>query len=187
MMVATERLDRELRNRGFANTLLWSRGVDAGMFHPSRGGNCHIRGRFSLGRTGRCREEFAGVPRSGVAGDQARGGRRSGAELAVLFAGADVFAFPSRTDTFGLVILEALAAGTPMAAFPVAGPLDVIGKANPAVGALDEDLQAARLAALEIDRAECRRFAEQYPWESCARLFWTHLTPIGSLSLSALG
>jgi len=98
-----------------------------------------------------------------------------GRALAAAYAGADVFVFPSRTDTFGLVLLEALACGTPVAAFPVAGPLDVIGDAP--VGRLDEDLRAACLGALEMDRALCRSYAEGWSWDPCIRRFRRALVP----------
>jgi glycosyltransferase involved in cell wall biosynthesis len=103
-------------------------------------------------------------------------GYRHGEELASYVAAADVFVFPSRTDTFGLVLLEALAAGTPVAAYPVTGPLDVIGGA--AVGALDEDLRAACLRAMGADRALCRAHAERFSWTACARRFRDSLVPV---------
>jgi glycosyltransferase involved in cell wall biosynthesis len=92
-----------------------------------------------------------------------------GEALAKVYAAADVFVFPSRTDTFGLVLLEALASGLPVAAFPVAGPRDVIGTAP--VGVLSEDLRAASLKALEIPRQSCVAFAAEHTWEACARAF----------------
>jgi glycosyltransferase involved in cell wall biosynthesis len=85
-----------------------------------------------------------------------------------------VFVFPSRTDTFGLVLLEALASGLAVAAFPATSPRDVIGDAP--VGRLDEDLQRACLGALELDRGACRDFAEKLTWEACARTFLEHVT-----------
>ena len=91
-------------------------------------------------------------------------GVRQRDELAAIYAAADVFVFPSRTDTFGLVMLEALACGLPVAAFPVPGPRDVIGEAP--VGVLDEDLRAAALRALTIDRSACRAFAERMDWDT---------------------
>src|SRR5690606_10804710 len=87
-------------------------------------------------------------------------GAREGEELAGYFASADVFVFPSRTDTFGLVLLESLASGTPVAAFPVTGPIDVIGTAP--VGVLDEDLRAAALRALALSRDRCRDYALRF-------------------------
>jgi 1,2-diacylglycerol 3-alpha-glucosyltransferase/glucuronosyltransferase len=100
-------------------------------------------------------------------------GSRQGEALAEIYAAADVFVFPSRTDTFGLVLLEALASGVPVAAFPAAAPCDVIGEAP--VGALDEDLQRACLAALEISRDDCRDFALRMTWEESARIFLEHV------------
>jgi glycosyltransferase involved in cell wall biosynthesis len=103
-------------------------------------------------------------------------GYRDNGALARSYSGADVFVFPSRTDTFGLVLLEALAAGTPVAAFPVTGPIDVI--TDPRVGALDEDLRAACLKALECDRAACRVHAEAWSWDACVAQFRAALVPI---------
>ena len=103
-------------------------------------------------------------------------GWRDGAALAAAYAGADVSVFPSRTDTFGLVILEAMACGTPVAAFPVTGPLDVIGTSG--AGVLDEDLGRAAMAALRCDRARCRAHAETFSWAACAEAFRRQLVPI---------
>ena len=86
-----------------------------------------------------------------------------------------MFVFPSRTDTFGLVLLEALASGVPVAALPVPGPLDVIGGTG--VGVLDEDLRAAALRALTIPRSLCRGYAETRSWSACAEQFLSHLAP----------
>jgi glycosyltransferase involved in cell wall biosynthesis len=101
-------------------------------------------------------------------------GEKKGRELSAHFAAADVFVFPSLTDTFGVVQLEALACGTPVAAFPVTGPLDVI--ADHPVGALDNDLRSACLRALTMSRETCRSFALERSWENSARQF------IGNLS-----
>jgi glycosyltransferase involved in cell wall biosynthesis len=107
-------------------------------------------------------------------------GARQGEELAQAYAGSDVFVFPSRTDTFGLVLLEALASGLPVAAFPVTGPLDVIGDAP--VGVLDEDLQAACLAALNIPAQACLEFAAKHTWEASARTFVEEMADIRQLN-----
>jgi glycosyltransferase involved in cell wall biosynthesis len=101
-------------------------------------------------------------------------GARQGEALAEVYAAADVFVFPSLTDTFGLVLLEALASGVPVAAFPAAAPRDVLGKAP--VGALDEDLARACKAALECSREECRAFALNMTWEASARIFIGHVS-----------
>ena len=105
-------------------------------------------------------------------------GPRYGEALARAYAGADVFVFPSLTDTFGLVMLEAMACGTPVAAFPVTGPIDVLAEAHGKVGAVNADLRAAALEALTADRAACRAHAERYSWRACAETFLSHLVPI---------
>jgi glycosyltransferase involved in cell wall biosynthesis len=102
-------------------------------------------------------------------------GWRDNGALARSYAGADVFVFPSRTDTFGLVLLEALACGTPVAAFPVTGPLDVV--TDPRIGALDTDLRAACLAALGCDRGAARNFAGMFSWENSVAQFREALVP----------
>lgn len=96
--------------------------------------------------------------------------------LAQLYSGADVFVFPSRTDTFGLVLLEALACGTPVAAYPVQGPADVLGGAD--VGVLHEDLRKAALMALRIDRARCRDFALRWSWSEITQQFLRLQQPV---------
>ena len=105
-------------------------------------------------------------------------GEKTGKELAAHVAAADVFVFPSLTDTFGVVQLEALACGTPVAAFPVTGPLDVI--ADHPIGALDHDLRAACLRALDISRDACREFALAHSWENSARQFIGNVTALRS-------
>ena len=100
-------------------------------------------------------------------------GEKKGEELTSLIAAADVFVFPSLTDTFGVVQLEALACGTPVAAFPVTGPIDVI--ADHPIGALDRELDVAALRALNMSRERCRSFALERSWENCARQFIGHL------------
>ena len=103
-------------------------------------------------------------------------GEKTGADLTAHLAAADVFVFPSLTDTFGVVQLEALACGTPVAAFPVTGPLDVI--ADHPVGALDADLRSACIRALGISRETCRSFALERSWENSARQFIGNLTAL---------
>ncbi|MDD2877731.1 MAG: glycosyltransferase family 1 protein [Acidiphilium sp.] len=201
-MVATRSLAAELKNHGFANTLLWSRGVDATLFHPDQAVTLPYERPVFLS-VGRLAVEknvpaFLDLDLPGtklIVGDGPERerlirrysgprtvflGARQGGELASLFASADVFVFPSRTDTFGLVVLEALAAGTPVAAFPVAGPRDIIGGVVPRVGALDDNLRTAALGALDVNRGDCRRFAEQFSWAACASLFMDNLVPVRS-------
>jgi glycosyltransferase involved in cell wall biosynthesis len=100
-------------------------------------------------------------------------GMRGGKDLADHYAGADVFVFPSVTDTFGLVLLEALASGIPVAAYPVTGPLDVV--TDPRAGALDSDLQKACKQALLLSPADCLAFARTYSWRASAEQFLTNL------------
>jgi glycosyltransferase involved in cell wall biosynthesis len=197
VMVATDRLDRELRARGFTNLLRWNRGVDAELFNPARRTAHDGLERPIFLSVGRLAVEknlpaFLDLDLPGtkvVVGDgpllpvlsrrypRARFlGRREGEALAEVYASADVFVFPSLTDTFGLVLLEALASGLPVAAFPVTGPLDVLEGAP--VGRLDTDLRRAALAALAISRADCRRHALAYDWSSCAKQFLHNLFPL---------
>jgi glycosyltransferase involved in cell wall biosynthesis len=105
-------------------------------------------------------------------------GARFGEDLARHYASGDVFVFPSRTDTFGLVLLEALASGLPVAAYPVPGPLDVIGQSG--CGVLDPDLARAAAQALAIPRGRCRAHALQFTWRRCAEQFLENLYPIGA-------
>jgi len=103
-------------------------------------------------------------------------------QLAQLYASADLFVFPSRADTFGLVMVEAMATGTPVAAYPVDGPLEVLGRPHPdgggpLGGAMDEDLRAACLRALRVPRHEARQRAEDFSWAQAARLFASYLVP----------
>ena len=195
VMVATPTLLRELEDRGFANLAPWSRGVDTGLFHPRDTPVLDLPRPIFL-NVGRVAVEknigaFLELDLPGskvVVGDgpqraelEARypdvvfTGAKIGEELARHYASADVFVFPSRTDTFGLVLLEALATGLPVAAYPVQGPLDVIDGSG--VGVLDEDLGAAARRALEIPRELCRTYAEGFSWQACARQFLDNLCP----------
>lgn len=193
VMAATPALAGELRARGFRNVVLWPRGVDTTQFHPRAIDLGLPRPIFlCVGRVAveKNLEAFLGLDLPGtklIVGDgPARAalarkypqalfpGARQGEELAEAYAGADVFVFPSRTDTFGLVLLEALASGLPVAAFPVTGPRDVIGSAP--VGVLNEDLQVACLAALAVSPQSCRVFAAGHSWEASARAFVENIT-----------
>jgi glycosyltransferase involved in cell wall biosynthesis len=188
VMAATPALAAELRARGFGNVVLWPRGVDTALFHPREVDLCLPKPVFlNVGRVAveKNLEAFLDLDLPGtkvIVGDgPARRalaqkypeavflGSLQGEALAAVYASADVFVFPSRTDTFGLVLLEALASGLPVAAFPVAGPRDVIGEAP--VGCLNEDLREACLAALPIPRALCVAFAAEHSWQASARAF----------------
>jgi glycosyltransferase involved in cell wall biosynthesis len=195
VMAATPALANELRARGFRNVVLWPRGVDARLFHPRQADLGLPRPVFlCVGRVAveKNLEAFLELDLPGtkvIVGDgPARAvlarkypqavflGARQGEELARAYAAADVFVFPSRTDTFGLVLLEALASGVPVAAFPVTGPRDVIGTAP--VGALNEDLRAACLSALTISPKACLEFAAGHTWEASARIFVEHIRDV---------
>jgi glycosyltransferase involved in cell wall biosynthesis len=194
---ATASLRQELTRRGFTKVRAWTRGVDLERFRPGEGDAWQglprpiflYAGRVSIEKN---IEAFLALDLPGskvVVGDGPAlpalkqrfpqvtfTGYRDNGSLARSYSGADVFVFPSRTDTFGLVLLEALAAGTPVAAFPVTGPIDVI--TDPRVGALNEDLRAACLKALECDRAACRLHAEAWSWDACVAQFRAALVPI---------
>jgi glycosyltransferase involved in cell wall biosynthesis len=195
VMAATPALASELRSRGFRNVVLWPRGVDAAHFHPRAADLGLPRPVFlCVGRVAveKNLEAFLDLDLPGtklIVGDgPARAalarkypqavfpGARQGEELAQAYAAADVFVFPSKTDTFGLVLLEALASGLPVAAFPVTGPRDVIGAAP--VGALNDDLQVACLSALTISRQACLEFAARHTWEASARAFVDNITNV---------
>lgn len=196
MMTATPGLVEELKSRGFKNPVLWARGVDTELFRPRAKDFLDVP-RPVLLYTGRVAvekniEAFLRLETPGtkvVVGDGPQReelerqypavrfvGYQHGEALARHMAAADVFVFPSLTDTFGLVMLEALACGIPVAAFPVQGPQDVI--LDRRVGCLDEDLSRAIDTALGLDSADCREYALRYSWEDCAKLFESHLAPI---------
>jgi glycosyltransferase involved in cell wall biosynthesis len=192
-MVPTPTMRDELNRRGFTRVKVWSRGVDHSMFRPRPTSVLDLPRPIFL-YVGRVAVEknlgallSLDLPGSTViVGDgPARAslerryphahflGSRSGEALAQVYASADVFVFPSRTDTFGIVLIEALASGLPVAAYPVAGPLDVIGQSG--AGILSEDLGAACLAGLAIPRAVAREHSLQFTWEESARQFLTHI------------
>ncbi len=195
VLAATPALASELRERGFRNVVLWPRGVDTGLFHPRGVDLCQPRPVFlCVGRVAveKNLEAFLELDLPGtkvIVGDGPARlaleqkyknavflGALQGERLAEVYASADVFVFPSKTDTFGLVLLEALASGLPIAAFPVSGPRDVIGDAP--VGVLAEDLREACLAALKIPRAACIEFAAKHTWEASTRAFIDNMADI---------
>jgi 1,2-diacylglycerol 3-alpha-glucosyltransferase/glucuronosyltransferase len=192
-MVSTPSLMNQLSARGFKNLGMWGRGVDTEKFRPDLAIDLDLpRPIFlSMGRVAveKNLEAFLSLDLPGskvVIGEgpqeaelKARYpqvkflGLLKGRALTAHLAAADVFVFPSKTDTFGVVQLEALACGVPVAAYPVMGPRDVIGGTK--VGVMDEDLRAACLAALQIPRAACRAFALERSWEASARQFIGHV------------
>jgi glycosyltransferase involved in cell wall biosynthesis len=189
VMVATPSLESELRSQGFERLVAWPRGVDTDLFRPR---DIRLFGKdepvfLYVGRVSKEKniEAFLDLKLPGkkvVVGPGPhlaalrRGypgvifaGPKSGVELALHYASADVFVFPSRSDTFGLVLLEAMASGLPVAAYPVTGPIDLV---TPGVsGVLDEELGRAAVAALDLDGANARSTALHYSWANAARLF----------------
>ena len=199
MMVATPGLMNELDAKGFRNMRLWERGVDTEQFRPIESDVFEglprpimtYVGRFAVEKT---LEDFLDLDLPGTkvlvgAGPQEQelrekyagknvhfAGKHYGEELVKRFAASDVFVFPSRTDTFGLVNVEALASGVPVAAFPVRGPLEILDGAPKGAGALNEDLKVAILEALEHrNPEECREWSERFSWEAGARQFIANL------------
>lgn len=197
VLVATPSLREELAARGLPATRLWSRGVDLAQFNPAGPRHPDLAGLpgpvlLYVGRVAveKSIDRFLALDVPGtkvIVGDgpqraelaarypRARWlGTLHGEALAAAYRSADAFVFPSRTDTFGLVMIEALACGTPVAAFPVAGPRDVL---SDAVGAMDEDLAAAVTAALGKSRHACAAHACHFGWGAAARQFLDALVP----------
>jgi glycosyltransferase involved in cell wall biosynthesis len=200
MMVAAPSLEKELASRGFAIPIRrWSRGVDLDLFRPQPKFDAGYRrpillyvGRVSLEKG---IADFLQLKSPGtklVVGDgPARAaleqqypeavflGVRKGAALGELYANADLFVFPSRTDTFGVVVIEALASGLPVAAYPVTGPLDIVTRSE--LGALDGDLSEAVARALATGvPAACAAEGRAYTWENCTRQFLASLVPVNA-------
>jgi len=203
LMVATPTMREELSRHGFRNISAWSRGVDTEQFRPRQEDEPDIFAGLArpiflnVGRVAveKNIEAFVALDLPGtkvVVGpgpqldelkakypDVVFKGPKSGAELAAHYACADVFVFPSLTDTFGLVILEAMAAGTPVAAYPAPGPIDLIPDSGAGVLALTatEGLREACLQARDLDRQRVRAFAETFSWRACAEDFVKNLQP----------
>lgn len=193
VMVSTEALKAELQSRGFSNLVIWPPGVDTNVFCPRQKSLLSdTRPLFiNVGRVAveKNIEAFLRLDLPGtkyIVGDgpdlekleqkypSARFvGAKFGAELAGYYAAADVFVFPSKTDTFGLVMLEALACGTPIAAYPARGPIDVVE--HGVTGYLSEELNEAVMKALRIDPLICREHALTWSWEESARHFVSNL------------
>ena len=204
VMVATPSMRVELEGHGFNNVVSWTRGVDTHLFHPSKrivegAEGDPFKGLprpifLNVGRVAveKNIEAFIeqDLPGSKVIigeGPQLEElkkkypdahflGAKFGDELATYFACADVFVFPSLTDTFGLVILEAMATGTPVAAFDAPGPRDIIPGSE--AGMIDTDLAKASLACLDLNRTTARKYAEGYSWRACAEAFVENLAPL---------
>jgi glycosyltransferase involved in cell wall biosynthesis len=193
VMVATPTLEQELRGKGYQNLVRWSRGVDTDLFKPREKGFInHPRPIFMY--TGRVAiekniEAFLKLDLPGtkyVVGDGSHKdilakkypsarfvGFQQSENLARYMAAADVFVFPSLTDTFGVVLLEALACGVPVAAFPVLGPIDVI--TDNRVGILSDDLCHAAMTALSLNPDDCLSYAMEYTWDKCTQQFVDNL------------
>lgn len=195
-LVPTPSVKRELDDKRFSNIVVWTRGVDTQVFRPRDKSflnwprpiflycgrvaeeknidaflSCDLPGSKLIVGDGpaitRVRKQYPGAHFVGF---------KHGEELARHFAASDVFVFSSRTDTFGVVMLEAMASGLPVAAYPVTGPIDVVAQGRS--GVLHDDLRAAALEALKLDPAECRRYAEGFSWKRCADMFFANLAPI---------
>jgi glycosyltransferase involved in cell wall biosynthesis len=198
VMAPTIVVKNDLEKFGFTNVVLWSRGVDTEVFQMQESkvlNSAHpiflYVGRVAVEKNinafleidlpgskwvvgdgpamAKIKQQYPNVNYLGVLQQP---------ELAKVYAAADVFVFPSKTDTFGLVLLEAMACGTPVAAYPVTGPIDVLGD-SPA-GAMNEDLRTACLDALKIPREVARAHAERFSWRASTEQFARHLKPVPS-------
>jgi glycosyltransferase involved in cell wall biosynthesis len=195
-MVSTPSLIAELAERGFERLGMWTRGVDIELFAPSHAIDLDLPrpifvtvGRIAVEKN---LEAFLSLDLPGTKVVIGQGPQKDELSrrfpdarflglvedktMAATLAGADVFVFPSRTDTFGVVQLEALASGLPVAAYPVVGPRDVIG--DKPIGVLHEDLRTACMSALAISRDACRAFALTCSWEVSTRQFLDHLEQV---------
>ncbi|MEL0276126.1 MAG: glycosyltransferase family 1 protein [Deltaproteobacteria bacterium] len=199
VMVPTPTMGQLLNHHGVhQKTVIWNRGVNHDLFRPRSQEDSYgprpywlCAGRVAVEKN---IEAFLKLDLPGtkiIAGDgPARAsmqtkypdafwlGYKFGEELAKIYADSDVFVFPSKTDTFGNVLLESIASGTPVAAFPVPGPQDVL---KPGVdGVLSENLKDACLSALRLDRNVVHRSSKDWDWDTCFQTFLSHLAPIDS-------
>lgn len=195
IMAPTPVVVNDLQQWGFDNVVQWTRGVDLDVFQYRRAQRLQTDppiflyvGRVAVEKNV---EAFVDLDLPGskwvvgdgpaLAGIRARHpevnylGVLNQSQLAEVYASADVFVFPSKTDTFGLVLLEAMACGLPVAAYPVTGPLDVIGDSGG--GVMHEDLRTACMEALKIDRAHARSVAERFSWRKATEQFESYLHP----------
>lgn len=195
-LVPTASIEAVLKTQGFSKTRIWTRGVDRDLFHPRPDVDLALpRPVFiCVGRVApeKNLEAFLSLGLPGtklIVGDgpdlerlkklypdTVFAGKQVGEPLARLFSGSDAFVFPSRTDTFGLVLLEAIASGLPVAAFPVPGPLDVIGATG--AGVLSDDLADAAIRALELGRLEPDNYLADFTWNACVDIFESVLVEI---------
>lgn len=193
VLATTERMVRDLRDQGFKNIAVWGRGVDTQLFTPVGAKAVELEGPVFcyIGRVSveKNIKAFLDLDLPGtklVVGDGPQlaelkslykdvyfAGNQQGDDLAAYYRSADVFVFASKTDTFGLVLLEALACGLPVAAYPVRGPIDVLPGCAAAV--MDDDLQKAALEALTLSKTEARDFAEKHSWEACVADFLKYM------------
>ena len=198
IMVPTEKVKQVLAERGFQRLALWGRGVDTEHFAPRDvDGCCIVRplflyvGRLAVEKNVEAflKLDLAGTKwliGDGPARDELEKkypkahflGAKAHAQLPAYYNCADAFVFPSLTDTFGLVLAEAMACGVPVAAYPVEGPIDVV--ADGSSGSLNHDLERACHTALTLDRAEVRRHALGYSWQAATQQFLQHLHPAAS-------
>ena len=191
ILVTTQSMKDELQEIGFDKDkmVVWTRGANHGAFQKPKKINLEYKrpiflyvGRVSIEKNIRA---FLDLELEGTKLIVGKGpdldklkkeypeakfkGERTNGELASYFASSDVFVFPSKTDTFGIVIIEALKCGLPVAAYPVAGPKDIFNGTN--IGSLNNDLKKAALEALKSDRSACIEHAKKYTWENCAKIF----------------
>ncbi|MFC7047820.1 glycosyltransferase family 4 protein [Emcibacter nanhaiensis] len=203
VMVATEAVKQELRDFNITNLMDWTRGVDTSLFRPTGEKIMELKGPvyIHVGRVSLEKNinEFLDLDLDGtkvvIGGgpdlenlkkkypDAIFTGPKFGEELVQYYNLGDVFVFPSRFDTFGLVLLEALACGVPVAAYPVNGPIDVIGDSG--AGVLDHDLRKAVEGALKISPDFCREYASSFSWQNCAQQFLDNLVLIGDTRKAA--
>lgn len=192
-MVSNSTLERTLTERGFTNLYHWVRAVDHELFRPDVPPALNLPGpvfmyvgRVSVEKNIQAFLELDLPGTKVVVGagpaladmkarypDTVFTGPKFGDELVAHYTSADVFVFPSLTDTWGLVLLEAMAAGVPVAAFPIMGPIDVVGDSQ--CGVLDNDLKKAALAALDIPRDRCRAYAETFSWDASVQQFFDNV------------